>query len=231
MKHIEHNYKIDSFLRYILNNTDNNNLIKEGDKYIEKNVYNYIDNKQYELYSRNSLDGISNYITSLFEKNNKTIERHYEDITIRIQGYKGIYIQECAKNTKEKLIIDLFIEKTNKLPIGQNVLITNKETSSEEIQCFFHRAILCNYNTLFVVEMNDSLSDFQQSRMNAYIDSLLTYKNNEYNDYNKDKNEKIDKTDTQKYLESCIVFIYDNENKNIIPFIKEIDKFKNKNEK
>ena len=231
MKHIEHNYKIDSFLRYILNNTDNNNLIKEGDKYIERNVYNYIDNKQYELYSRNSLDGISNYITSLFEKNNKTIERHYEDITIRIQGYKGIYIQECAKNTKEKLIIDLFIEKTNKLPIGQNVLITNKETSSEEIQCFFHRAILCNYNTLFVVEMNDSLSDFQQSRMNAYIDSLLTYKNNEYNDYNKDKNEKIDKTDTQKYLESCIVFIYDNENKNIIPFIKEIEKFKSKNEK
>ena len=67
--------------------------------------------------------------------------------------------------------------------------------------------------------------------MNAYIDSLLTYKNNEYNDYNKDKNEKIDKTDTQKYLESCIVFIYDNENKNIIPFIKEIEKFKSKNEK
>ena len=76
--------------------------------------------------------------------------------------------------------------------------------------------------------MNDSFSDYQQSRMNAYIDSLLTYKNSEYNEYNKNKSEKVDKAQTQKYLESCIVFVYDNENKNIVPFIKEIEKFKSK---
>ena len=228
MRHIIHNYKIDSFLRYILNNTDNNSEIKEGDKYIERNVYNYIDDRQYIIYSRNSLDGISNYITSLFEKNNKTIEDHYKNMTIISPGYKGIYINECSKNEKEKFIINLFKDKINQLPIAQNVLITNKETSSEEVQSFFHRSILCNYNTLFVVEMNDSFSDYQQSRMNAYIDSLLTYKNNEYNEYNKNKSEKVDKAQTQKYLESCIVFVYDNENKNIVPFIKEIEKFKSK---
>ena len=41
-------------------------------------------------------------------------------------------------------MINLFYDKTGGLPIAQNILIANKETSSEEIQAFFHRAILCN---------------------------------------------------------------------------------------
>ena len=38
MKHLEDNYKIDSFLRYIINNTDNNIPIKEGYKSVKRNV-------------------------------------------------------------------------------------------------------------------------------------------------------------------------------------------------
>ena len=56
--------------------------------------------------------------------------------------------------------------------------------------------------------------------MNNYIDNLLTYKNDEYNK----TNENIDKKSTNIYLDSCIIFIYDNKNKNIIPFLKEIVK-------
>ena len=100
-----------------------------------------------------------------------------------------------------------------KLPIAQNVLMTSKETSSEEIQSFFYRAILCNYNTLFVVEINDSFTDFQQSIMNNYIDILLPYKNKEYI---KETKKNLDKKSTYIYQESCIIFIYDN--KNIISF-------------
>ena len=66
-------------------------------------------------------------------------------MAINTKGNKGIYLYECKNNSKEKYILDLFWEKITELPIAQNVLITNKETSSEEIQAFFHRAILCNY--------------------------------------------------------------------------------------
>ena len=223
MKHIENNFKIDSFLRYILNDTESC-TIKEGDKYIKRNVSseNYIFDKLYETYSKNSLESISEYITDLFKKNEKTLEKHYEDMKIKTIESKGIYLHNCNKSSMEKYIITLFRDKIASLPIAQNVLITNKETTSEEIQAFFHRAILCNYNTLFVVEINDSFSDFQQSIMNTYIDILLSHKNYEYN---KQTKENVDKKSTNIYLDSCIYFIYNNYNKNIVPFIKEIEKF------
>ena len=223
MKHLEENYKIDSFLRYIINNTDNNIPIEEGIKVVKRNVNDYI--KQHNLYNRNSLDSISDYITSLFKKNGKTLEDHYERMKIISKGFKGIYLLECETNSMEEDIINLFWENIKELPIAQNVLITNKETTSEEIQAFFHRAILCDYNTLFVVELNDSFSEFQQSIMNSYIDNLLSYKNNKYNE---ETNKNIDRTSPNEYLDSCIVFIYDNKNKNIIPFVKEIKKYINK---
>ena len=60
------------------------------------------------------------------------------------------------KNVYENISLKELIHIKN-----QKVLMTSKETSSEEIQSFFHRAILYNYNTLFVVEINDSFTDFQ----------------------------------------------------------------------
>ena len=55
------------------------------------------------------------------------------------------------------------------------------------MQAFFSRSILCEYNTLFVVEMNNSFSDYQQKVMYSYIDSLLSYKNRKYNESEKKK--------------------------------------------
>lgn len=135
--------------------------------------------------------------------------------------YKGIYLHECQNNTKEKYIIYLFWNKLKELPIAQNLLITSKETSSEEIQSFLHRAILCNYNTLLVVEINDSFSEYQQSIMNSYIDQLLTYKNQKYNEETK---QNFSKKSNQNYLHPYIIFIYDKENKKITSFLKEISK-------
>ena len=144
MKHLESNYNIDSILRYILNNTDNNKSIKEGYKTVIKHVNDYIN--QYNLYNQDSLDSISKYITSLFDSNDKKLEDHYKKMAINTKGNKGIYLYECKNNSKEEYILNLFWEKITELPIAQNVLITNKETSSEEIQAFLHRAILCNYS-------------------------------------------------------------------------------------
>ena len=129
---------------------------------------------------------------------------------------KGIYLHECDNNSMERFIINLFWDKIGELPIAQNVLITNKETSSEEIQAFFHRAILCNFNTLFVVEINDSFSDNKRSIMNRYVANLLSEKFKNYQERSKDD---VNKNDTGKYLDSCIVFIY-NKKKKLIFYLK-----------
>ena len=246
MKHLENGYNIDSFLRYILDDKNDNKTIKEGDKNIKRNVTDYI--KKYEIYNKNSFDIISAYITSLFTKNGITLEEHYEEMVMKkfykkarsasivIQhnfkngsisvnknnnSYKGIYLHECENSSMERFILNLFWDKIRDLPIAQNILITNKETSPEEIKAFCFRAILCNYNTLFVIEINDSFSDYQQSKMNSYLDNLLSEK---YDRFSK-KNEFVDKKKTKDYLDSCIVFLYDKRNKNIKSFLNEILKF------
>ena len=232
MKHIESNYKIDSFLRYILNNTDNTVPINEGFKAIKRNANDFIN--QHIMYNENSLDGISTYINSLFDSNHKKLSDHYDRMKIISSQYdKGIHLDGCKSNSMEEHIINLFWEQLGQLPIAQNVLITNEETSSEEIQAFFHRAILCNYNTLFVIEINNSFSEYQQSIMNSYIDNLLTFKNTKYNKEIKEKDkDNVDKGKTNIYLDSSIVFIYDEENINISSFIKELSQYEiNKDKK
>ena len=203
MRHLEDNFRIDSFLRYIVNNTDNNEPIKEGFRAVSMTVKkeNYID--YYDSVNKDSLNSIIKYIDSLFESNGKSLGEHYKEMKIN-QKEKGIYLHGCEKKSMEEYIINLFYDKTFGLPIAQNVLIANIETSNEEIQAFFHRAILCNYNTLFVVEINDSFSEIQQSIMNNYVDNLLSSKYKIYKENNKD--DKKEKKNTEKYLDSYIVF-------------------------
>ena len=222
MKHLESNLKIDSFLRYIINNKDNNKQIKEGFKAIIRNATDFIN--QYQLYNKNSLESISKYITTVFDKNNLKIEDHFNNMEIKFKdmNYKGIYLHECENNSMEKFILNLYWDKLGELPIAQNILIANKETSPEEIQAFFYRAILCNYNVLFVVEINDSFSDYQQGILNSYIANLLSEK---YKNYKEEKKEDIEKKNTEKYLDSCIFFVYEKQNKKIMSFLNEIKKY------
>ena len=102
------------------------------------------------------------------------------------------------------------------------MLCASNETTFEEIQCFLNRALLCCFNTLFVIEINDSFNSIQQSMMISLFDDLLFFKNTIFLEKTR---EYIDKKRTQDYLESCIVFIYDKQNKNMITFLQEIKNF------
>ena len=135
--------------------------------------------------------------------------------------YKGIYLYKSDCNSMEKDIVKIFIEKTKNIPIAQNILISNKETSYEEIQAFFHRAFLCRFNTLFAIEINDSLSDFQLKIMNNFISQLLKY---QLDIYNKNNSKKVGIKETSKYIEPLIIFVY-NVNKPKESFLSEISKF------
>lgn len=49
------------------------------------------------------------------------------------------------------------------------------------MQSFFRRAILCPYNALFIVKINNSFSDYQQIIMDYFIDKILNEKNQIFN--------------------------------------------------
>ncbi len=161
------------------------------------------------------------YLLSLFEANNTSLKEEYEKILIiKKNKFKGIYLHECEENSTGEFIYELFLKKIGKTPIAQNIIICSKETSVEEIQAFIYRAILCEYNTLFVVELNESFSDYQQNIMNNYIEELLKYK---FAEHNKTK-ERVRKKCTYLYLDACIVFIYERRNREL-SLVNELGKY------
>jgi len=219
INHLESDLNIDSFLRYILNNKDNNKPVLEGFKSILMYTNDYVN--KFELYIKSILGSISSYITTVFEKNGITLKEHFNKMEIKSKE-KGIYLFECENNSMEISILNFYWDKLRELPIAQNILFANEETSPEEIQGFLYRAILCNYNVLFIIEINDSFSDYQQGIMNGYITDLISEK---YKKYKEQTKEYVDKRNTKKYLDSCIIFIYEKKKRNIISFLKEIKKY------
>ena len=220
IKHLDKGYNVLDILRFILNKTDNKEEIKDGNATNPLEDKDYV--QQYKIYNEKSFDYISNYVTSLFENNSTTLQKHYEEMLIKdkyYNKYKGIYLYICENESMEEFILNIYMEKIGKLPIAQNVLIISNETSQEEMQSFLSRAILCDYNTLFIVEIKDSISEFQNSIMNTYIDKFLTYKKELYNKKN------VDKTKTKEYLNSCIIFVYEKNNKDNLSFLIEIGNF------
>ena len=219
LSHIQGNFPINSFLRYILNLTNSKTDVIEGEKSFNRKTQDYIN--EIEKYNSDSFDFIQEYIISLFKKNKSSIEQHYINISIKNDNdLKGLYTYFSEADSMEEDILQIFLDKVGKIPIAQNILISSKETSYEEMQAFFNRAILCKYNTLFVVEINGSLSAYQQRCMNIFIDKLLTHSNKMFNEKNGDK--EVEKNDTHSYMKSCLVFIY---NKKSESFINDLKNF------
>ena len=222
LSHIQGNYPINSFLRYILNLTDCENSVKEGKKSFHRNVDDNDYTNEYDLYNQNSFDIIHNYIVSLFEENNLSVEQYYKNISIKkALSIKGIYKYLSQSESMEGDILQIFLDKIGKIPIAQNILISNKETSYEEMQAFFSRAILCKYNTLFVVKVSYSFSDYQQKCMNIFINNFLVYKNQIYNE--NEENKSADKKDTSVYMDSCLVFIYNKDSESFLNELKNLN--------
>ena len=215
--HLDGYLEIFPFLRYILNDTDKEN-IEEGDK---KNVHSLTDYiNHYSLYNKETFENISNYVISLLKKNKTSLEEHYTHLKIRSENtLKGIYIYKSESESMEEDILQIFLDKINRLPIAQNILITNKETSYEEMQAFLNRAILCRYNTLFAFEINESFSLDQQRDLNKFIDKLLSYKN-EY--FNKIEKNTIPKENTSEYMDSCLVFVYNEKSESSLNYIRKV---------
>ena len=209
--------KVPEILRYILNKVDYDDKIIDGDPNNVKLSDNY--ESEYKHYTKEIFNHMSEYIISLFEKNQLNYKKHFENMLIKGDiSYRGIYRVKCQNSSMEQFILKLFLNKLDKMPIAQNILICSNETSIEEIQSFLYRAILCDYNTLFVIEILETFSNFQHNKMYSYVDKLLSYK------LEKCENKKINKFDTKDYLNSCICFVYQNL-ENEYAFKNELDKY------
>jgi hypothetical protein len=201
-----------SFLRYILNDIDSQTL-EQGDKKNICHTKNYI--KNYSIITRDSFNNICNYVNSLFVNNDSSLEKHYFKMKIKCMEnnppLRGLYIykSDSVSETMEEDILQIFLDKIGCLPIAQNILIFNKETSFEEMQAFLYRGLLCKYNTIFVFEINESFTEYYQRYSNRMMDKILIYLNNIYN---KIKNKKFKLEETSEYMESCFIFIYNEKN-------------------
>jgi len=227
--HLEGNCEISEMVRYILNKTSYEDKIQDGDIYNEALGKDF--EEQYDEYSKKIFIHISKYLISLYNKNDSSFQKHFDKMKIKEENkFKGISIKKCTIMSMEEYILGLFIEKLGKLPIAQNILICSNETSIEEIQSFLYRAILCESNTLFAVEILESFSNFQHNKMYSYIDKLLSIKLEKYKIENKDNKVKdVDISKSRDYLDSYIVFVYnklDNEN----AFKNELEKYTRKNQ-
>ena len=181
-------YGISEMIRYILNKTSNKDKIQDGDLYNESLGEDFED--EYKDYTKKTFEQISKYLISLFKKNDSNFQKHYDSMKIKEEynnKFKGIYIEKCEKISMEEYILGLFLKKLDKLPIAQNLLICSNETSIEEIQSFLYRAILCESNTLFAIEILESFTNFQHNKMYSYIDRLLSIKLEKYKKQNEKK--------------------------------------------
>lgn len=212
VNHLDGNKEIFSFIKYILNDIGKGKN-KIGVRYNDHSVKNFV--RDYEEYHSETFNNINDYVVTLFKNNGKlTLSEHYEKIKIKNETIetKGIYIYESDSESMEEDILQIFLDKIGRLPVAQNILITNKETSYEEIQAFLNRAILCRYNTLFVIEINESFSQSQQRYLNRFVDKLISYKNT--------KVEKVDNKNPSKCMDFCLVFIYNHKSKSALDYIK-----------
>ena len=221
IQHIENKDNIDNILRFILNEKDSKKKIIDGNILTKKQEIKYMDRLEKTI--KVSFTNISNYIHSLFDKNMTSLQKNYEKILLKNKYIsKGIfYIKICENNSMEEIILNLFTNEIEELPVPQNILFCGEETSLDEIKSFLYKAILCEYNTLFVIGINDSFSESQRNIMCYYINTLLSYLNSEYNKINK---QNIDKSQISLYLNSSIVFVFKENNKSKSSFLEEIVK-------
>ena len=178
---------ITPFLQFITNNELKKNINKEM-KWIEE------ENEFQEV-----INNCNNYIERIIKNNNLSLEIIYEKTIIKNNGkfrnqeYKGLYVYSCSQVEKE--LIQLYIYLTGNIPIFQNILLCNKDTSNEEITSFLYRSLLCEFNSCFIIGGIELLNFNQKNYFLELLNEILS-----------DKKEKIN---------SCLIILSNDKNTDI----------------
>ena len=169
-KRITHRNKdISSYIRFYTNGDS----IKDEFPFYEFQFNNQVQTyKSYEVALEENFELISNYIKNLFITNGTSLDTLYKHIKVK-DNFKGIYKCNVQKYNLDLFILKLFLELTGELPIAQNVLLTNSETSIGEIYSFMYRAIKCRFNTLFTISISEDFSVKNLNIMTSIMDKII----------------------------------------------------------
>ena len=189
---------ISSYIRFFTNGDS----IKDDVPFFESRFTDQ--SKAYKFYREAIEDNfklISKYIENIFIINNTSLNNLYEDIKVKeIFNLKGVYKCNIQKSNMELFIIKIFLKLTDGFPIAQNILLTNKETSTGEIYSFMYRAIKCRFNTLFIISISDDFSIQNLNIMTNLVNQIIS-------DMKKENTLK-----TIEDLKPCILFLINKKN-------------------
>ena len=156
------NLDIKPLLSYIINNSDVQE-IKE---------FSVQENLNKEEVAENLIIYCKTYLDKTLGSND--LSKIYQNSLIK-QEYKmkeRIYMYYCDDNNSKNTIYQFFAKYTGGEPIAQNILLFNKEITIEELTAFIYRAILCKYETLFVIENGDYYNNEMQNFMYDLLEEL-----------------------------------------------------------
>ena len=137
--------------------TNNYNWSKSNPNIYERMIINIFSYIKYQLaFNEKKTEDI--YLTNkiLVNDNNQNIGKYNEN-----NLFKGFYFY--GYSVKENDIRDLYIDLTGNMPTNSNLLFCNNDTTFEEINVFFLRAIYCNINSLFTVVIPEFLNNNHKS--------------------------------------------------------------------
>ena len=153
--------KLNSFLKYVTNEL----------------IVKYLDSFSYKKSKNEYQDIIINcerFITNILKLNKLSYDTIYKDTIIermtKLGRYKGIYTY--LTENLEKDLFQIYKYFTHNNPVAQNILLCNKDTTKEEITAFLYRAILCEFNSCFIIGGIESLKFEQRKAFLGLINNL-----------------------------------------------------------
>ena len=188
---------ISSIIMFILNNSRSIEVNYRYDININEDIYYNIENYLKGILRINNIN-----LEDIYQ--NSKIIRHEEEF-----NFCGIYrfpFPSDKLNNLQRDLILIYRYLTDQIPKAQFILLCNKETSTEELISFLYRAILCQYNSCFIITGIELLQFKQKMVFQNILDNLYKNKENE--------------------MKSCLIAIFEDINDDII---KNINDFKNIN--
>ena len=191
IKNENNNSDIFPLLQYITNNSTPKNVEN----------FNSIDTGDF---LEDLMTNCENYLNEVLKINDLSLEKIYKESLIKKEiGYvefKGLYIYRCLELEKE--LFQIYKQLTSNIPIAQNILLCNKNTSNEEITSFLYRAVFCKSNACFIIGGIELLKSHQKVSLLEILKSI-------YVDYH-------------KRMDSCLIILYTNNSTDIFRSLETI---------
>ena len=209
--------KIEPLLKYITNDLIESSVELAND-YNYKYDFNLGDGNKYVCLLQN----INKFLEEFLKRYSLTLENIFQQNIIQKEfnrEFKGLYTylltddNNSIQRGEEEHILNWYYFLTSNAPMAQTILLCNEETTSEEIIAFLYRAILCEYNALFMVAKLNLLTPEKRQIITGLINMLYI--------------------GHEKEMKSCLVFVYSDKNLTIIQYFQRISakKLEHKNKK